>query len=64
MFEAARVNDEMRRLINAGAEESAIAALAFRGNDTLAAAARALVLGGVTSPEEALRVSRREADDA
>jgi general secretion pathway protein E len=64
LFEAVRVTDEMRRLINAGAEEGAIAALAFRGSDTLAVAARALVLAGVTSPEEALRVSRREADDA
>jgi general secretion pathway protein E len=64
LFEAVRVSDEMRRLINAGAEEGAVAALAFRGNDTLAAAARALVREGVTSPEEAVRVSRREADDA
>ena len=64
LFEAVRVNEEMRRLINAGAEESAIAALAFRGSETLAGAARALVRDGVTSPEEAVRVSRREADDA
>jgi general secretion pathway protein E len=64
LFEAVRVNEEMRRLINAGAEESAIAALAFRSGDTLASAARALVREGVTSPEEAVRVSRREADDA
>ena len=33
-------------------------------SDTLADAARALVRDGVTSPEEAVRVSRREAADA
>jgi general secretion pathway protein E len=64
LFEAARVDDEVRRLINAGADESAIAAHALRGGDTLAVAARALVLDGTTSPEEAIRVSRREAADA
>ena len=64
LFEAVKVNEEMRRLINAGAEEAAIAALAFRGGDTLAAAARALVEAGTTSPEEAIRVSRREGEDA
>ncbi|HKR25476.1 MAG TPA: ATPase, T2SS/T4P/T4SS family [Allosphingosinicella sp.] len=64
LFEAARVDDETRRLINAGADETAIAAHAFRANETLGAAARRLVLDGTTSPEEAVRVSRREAADA
>jgi general secretion pathway protein E len=64
LFEAARVDDEIRRLVNSGAEETAIAAYAFQRHDTLAQAARRLVEGGVTSPEEALRVSRHEADDA
>ncbi|HYI48230.1 MAG TPA: type II secretion system ATPase GspE [Allosphingosinicella sp.] len=64
LFEAARVDDEIRRLINAGADEVAIEAHAFRNSDTLTIAARALVQGGVTSPEEAVRVSRREAADA
>jgi general secretion pathway protein E len=64
LFEAARVDDEIRRLINAGADESAIAAYAFRSSDTLTAAVRALVAAGVTSPEEAVRVSRHEAADA
>ena len=58
------MNDEIRRLINAGAEETAITAYAFRSSETLASAARALVREGVTSPEEAVRVSRREAEDA
>ena len=64
LFEAARVDDEIRRLINSGAEETAIAAYAFRGNDTLSEAARRLVRDGTTSPEEAVRVSRHEAADA
>jgi general secretion pathway protein E len=64
LFEAVRVDDEIRRLINDGADESAIAAHAFRKADTLAAAAQALVRAGTTSPEEAIRVSRRGAADA
>jgi general secretion pathway protein E len=64
LFEAVRVDDEVRRLINAGADETAITAHVFRASDTLGEAARALVLAGTTSPEEALRVSRRGADDA
>jgi general secretion pathway protein E len=64
VFEAVRVDDEVRRLINAGAEETAIAAHVFRSSDTLTEAARRLVREGATSPEEAVRVSRREADHA
>ena len=59
-----RIDDEIRRLINAGGDETAIAAHAFRNTDTLTQAARRLVREGVTSPEEAVRVSRHEADDA
>ncbi|HST36996.1 MAG TPA: GspE/PulE family protein, partial [Allosphingosinicella sp.] len=64
VFEAVRVDDEVRRLINGGAEETAISAHVFRASDTLSEAARRLVREGVTSPEEAVRVSRREAADA
>jgi general secretion pathway protein E len=64
LFEAVNVDDTLRRLINAGGDEPAIAAHAFRAAPTLAATARALVLDGVTSPEEALRVSRHETVDA
>jgi len=60
LFEAVRIDDEIRRLINQGADEAAIAAQAFRANDTLTEAARALVRDGVTSPEEAVRVSRQQ----
>jgi general secretion pathway protein E len=64
LFEAVRVDDEVRRMVNSGAEETAISAHVFRHGETLGAAARALVQGGVTSPEEAVRVSRREGADA
>jgi len=65
LFEAVRIDDEIRRLINQGADETAIAAQAFKANDTLSEAARALVRDGMTSPEEAVRVSRQqEAADA
>ena len=40
LFEAARVDDEIRRLINGGADEVAIEAHAFRNSDTLTNAAR------------------------
>jgi general secretion pathway protein E len=64
LFEAVRVDETIRRLINAGADESAIAAHAFKSAPTLSSAARGLVLEGVTSPEEAIRVSRHESADA
>ena len=53
----------IRRLINAGGDEDAIAAHAFRRADPRRGGA-ALVLDGVTSAEEAIRVSRHEAIDA
>jgi general secretion pathway protein E len=64
LFEAVRVDETIRRLVNERGDEAAIAAHAFARAPTLAGAARALVLDGVTSPEEALRVVRREAADA
>ncbi len=63
VFEAIRIDDTIRALINAGGDEVAIAAHGFARSPTLAAAARALVRDGVTSPEEAVRVSRRETGD-
>ena len=62
LFEAVAVDAEVRRLILDGADETAIAAHAFARSPSLAAAARALVEAGVTTPEEAIRVSRAEAD--
>ncbi|GAA4825885.1 type II secretion system ATPase GspE [Sphingosinicella ginsenosidimutans] len=64
LFEAVKVDDTIRRLINAGGDEAAIAAHAFARAPTLTQAARQLVVDGVTSPEEALRVVRHEAADA
>ena len=48
----------IRRLINEGADEDAIARHAFAKGDTLAIAARRLVEQGITTGEEAVRVSR------
>jgi general secretion pathway protein E len=61
VFEAVRVDEAIRRLINAGAEEEAVSAHAFRAAPDLAAAVRALVEAGVTSAEEAVRITRRDA---
>ncbi|WEK43445.1 MAG: type II secretion system ATPase GspE [Candidatus Sphingomonas colombiensis] len=63
VFEAVRVDDTIRRLINEGADEVAIARHAFAVNETLADAARRLVEQGVTTAEEAVRVSRHDAMD-
>jgi general secretion pathway protein E len=63
VFEAVRIDDTIRRLINVGGEEAEIAAHAFRSAPSLGVAARSLVAAGVTSVEEAVRVSRRESAD-
>ncbi|PAX09810.1 type II secretion system protein GspE [Sphingomonas lenta] len=63
VFEVVRVDETVRRLINEGGDEAAIAAHAFARSDTLASAARDLVRRGVTTPEEAVRVTRRDATD-
>jgi general secretion pathway protein E len=60
VFEAIKVDDTLRRLINDGGDEASIAAHAFRHAPTLGAAARALVSAGETTPEEAIRIARRE----
>jgi general secretion pathway protein E len=63
VFEAVRIDDTIRRLINDGADETAIARHAFAGAPNLSTAARALVVAGETTPEEAVRISRRGSDD-
>ena len=63
VFEAVRVDETIRRLINEGGDEVAIARHAFAQMPTLAGAARDLVRRGETTPEEAVRVSRRDAMD-
>ncbi|MDF0541531.1 type II secretion system ATPase GspE [Sphingobium sp. H39-3-25] len=62
VFEAIRIDDTIRRLINDGGDESLIARHAFLNAANLGSAARALVREGQTTPEEAIRVSRREAE--
>ncbi len=64
VFEAIRIDDRIRQLINEGADETAIARHAFQKTPHLADAARTLVRDGLTTPEEAVRIMRREADDA
>ena len=64
VFEMIRIDDVIRGLINAGGDESAISAHAFRHVQTLTSAARSLVLDGQTTAEEAVRITRREMVDA
>ena len=56
------VDDTIRRLITEGADEDAIASAAQAQGDRLAGAARAAVAAGITSVEEAFRVTRQELD--
>lgn len=58
VFEAIRITEPIRRLIMGGADEAAITAIAFASAPSLADAAHALVLDGITTPEEAARVMR------
>jgi general secretion pathway protein E len=64
VFEAVRIDETIRRLINDGGDESLIARHAFLHAQNLGAAARQLVRDGKTTPEEAVRVSRRDMADA
>ncbi|WP_298743162.1 type II secretion system ATPase GspE [uncultured Brevundimonas sp.] len=61
LYEVIRVDDRIRRLVAAGADEDAVNAAAFERMDTLAQRARAFVLAGLTSIEEAVRVTRQDA---
>ncbi|MDY6925209.1 MAG: type II secretion system ATPase GspE [Pseudomonadota bacterium] len=61
LYESITVDDRLRRLIAAEADEDAINAVAFERTDTLGKRARAFVLGGLTSVEEAVRVTRQDA---
>jgi general secretion pathway protein E len=63
VFEAVRVDETIRRLVNEGGDEQAITDHAFARTPNLASAARDLVLAGQTTPEEAVRVSRRDVTD-
>jgi general secretion pathway protein E len=63
VFEMIRVDDEIRRLINEGGDELAIGRHAFARAEGLSAAVRQLVADGVTTPEEAVRVTRQDVAD-
>jgi general secretion pathway protein E len=63
VFEAIRIDDSIRRLINEGGDEVDIAAHAYANAQNLTVAARALVRDGLTTPEEAIRISRRDSTD-
>ena len=60
LYEVIPVDDRVRRLIAAEADEEAINAVAFERMDTLARRASAFVLSGLTSVEEAVRVTRQD----
>ena len=62
VFEAVRIDDTLRRIINEGGDETLMARHAFQSAPNLAASARSLVRSGETSVEEAIRISRREAE--
>jgi general secretion pathway protein E len=64
IYEVITVDDEVRRLIGANADEDAIAAAAFASQPRLAASARECVAQGHTTLQEALRVTRQDSAGA
>ena len=60
IHEAIEVDERIRRAIAEDAGEDAIAALAFAQGGRLSDAARQCVAAGITTVEEALRVTRQE----
>lgn len=60
VFEAIRIDDTIRKIINDGADESRIASIAFLNNKSLASSARNMVRKGLTTAEEGIRISRLE----
>jgi general secretion pathway protein E len=62
VFEAIRVTDEIRRIILSGGDETAIIAQAFKSSPALSGAARALVIAGVTTAAESVRVMKSGSD--
>jgi general secretion pathway protein E len=59
VFETLRVDDKIRAMIHDNADEATIARYAFSDASDLSRSARELVLAGETTPEEALRITRR-----
>ncbi len=60
VFEAVRIDTAVRKMINDGADETLIADHAFANSPHLSEAARELVKAGMTTADEAIRISRRE----
>jgi general secretion pathway protein E len=60
VYEAIKIDDTLRRMINDGGDEARMSAHAFANTPTLADNARTLVLNGVTTIEEAIRIARHE----
>jgi general secretion pathway protein E len=58
VFESIRGDTTIRRLINDGGDAAILARHAFVSTPNLGSAARALARTGVTTPEEAVRISR------
>lgn len=63
VYETVRIDDRLRRMIAEGADEDEMGAYAFDGAESLSGAARAYVVAGVTTVEEAVRVTRQEMAD-
>ncbi|MFN3522495.1 MAG: type II secretion system ATPase GspE [Phenylobacterium sp.] len=64
VYEAIRVDDKIRALISESADEAQIAAVAFARGSPLSQEARAYVAAGITTVEEAVRVTRQETADS
>lgn len=60
VYEAIRIDDRIRRLINEMADEDAIAAAAFEKGGTLSDEVQRYVAMGLTTVEEAIRISRQD----
>ncbi len=58
VFEAVRVDETIRKLINVGGDEAVLSKHAFVQGKNLSSAAREMVRKGETSAEEAIRISR------
>ena len=62
VFEAIRIDDTVRKHINEGADEETISTYSFARRSDLTTSARDLVLQGLTTPEEAVRIAGRQGD--
>ncbi|TNE66124.1 MAG: type II secretion system protein GspE [Alphaproteobacteria bacterium] len=58
IYELVTIDDDLRHMIQEGASEQAMAKHAFRSADTLSDSGKRLVMNGITTVEEVMRVSR------